>query len=294
MKRLFCFGMGYSATAFARRLRESGGWQVAGSCRSAEKAGRLAEDGIDTTVFDGSAPLDARGSALLADAHGVLCSIPPGEEGDPVLRYHGEDLAALKHLDWLGYLSTTGVYGDRDGAWVDETAPVAPQTTRARRRVEAETAWLELGRKAGSPVHIFRLAGIYGPGRNPFAALRRGEARRIVKPGQVFSRIHVEDIAAVLAASLARPHPGRIYNVCDDRPAASAEVTAFAAELLGLPVPPAIPIEEADLSPMAASFYAECRRVDNRRIKEELGVELAYRDYMAGLSALASQEADRT
>jgi len=289
LRQLFCFGLGYSAGSLARRLRDAGGWSVAGTCRSPDKAARLTNDGIDAVVFDGSAPLDARGRALLDGAQAVLCSIPPGEAGDPVLRHHAVELAEMKHLDWIGYLSTTGVYGDRDGAWVDETTPAAPRTQRARRRVEAEEAWLALARKHARPVHIFRLAGIYGPGRNPFGALRRGEARRIVKPGQVFSRIHVEDIAAVLAASMFRPHPGRIYNVCDDRPAASAEVTAFAAELLGLPAPPAIPIEEAGLSPMAESFYAECRRVDNRRIKEELGVKLAYPDYMTGLAALAAQ-----
>ena len=294
MRRLFCFGLGYSAMAFARRLRNSGGWQVAGTCRSPDKVARLAGEGIDAVVFDGSTPLDAQGQALLADAEAVLCSIPPGEAGDPVLYHHGDEIAALRQLEWIGYLSTTGVYGDRDGAWVDETTPIVPRTQRARRRAEAEEGWLALAGENGLPVHIFRLAGIYGPGRTPFGALRRGEARRIVKPGQVFSRIHLEDIAAVLAASLARPSPGRIYNVCDDRPAPSAEVTAYAAELLGLPLPPAVPIEDADLSPMAASFYAECRRVGNRRIKDELGVELAYPDYKAGLAALAAQEREGT
>ena len=185
-------------------------------------------------------------------------------------------------LAWIGYLGTTAVYGDRQGGWVDEETPIEPTLARADRRARAEAAWL----KSGLPVHIFRLAGIYGPGRNAFVNLKDGTARRIVKPGQVFSRIHVEDIATVLEASIARPRPGAIYNVCDDEPAPPQDVVAHAAELMGVAPPPEQPYETADLSPMARTFYKDNRRVRNERIKRELGVRLAYPTYREGLAAL--------
>jgi len=282
---LFCFGLGYSAGYLARRLRERG-WRISGTCRSAEKVRELESAGIEAFVFDGAQPLAPAGRRRLGEADHLLVSVPPSQDGDLVLRHHHNDLAARPDLAWLGYLSTTGVYGDRGGAWVDETSPPSPGTERAERRLAAEADWLALFREHGLPVHLFRLAGIYGPGRSALEAVRNGRARRILKPGQVFSRIHVADIARVIEASMARPAPGRIYNVCDDRPAPAAEVTARAAELLDLAPPPAIAFDEADLSPMARSFYEECRRVSNRRIKDELGVTLAYPDYEAGLSAM--------
>jgi nucleoside-diphosphate-sugar epimerase len=189
-------------------------------------------------------------------------------------------------LRWIGYLSTTGVYGDRAGGWVDEEAPLIPTGERGRRRVAAEARWLDLVRRHGSLVHIFRLAGIYGPGRNALDTVRAGRAQRIVKPGQIFSRIHVADIAQVLRASMAKPEPGAIYNVCDDDPAPPADVVAFACDLLGVPCPPPVPFDEAKLSQMALSFYADSKRVSNRRIKEELGVRLLYPSYRDGLAAL--------
>ncbi|MEM1066115.1 MAG: SDR family oxidoreductase, partial [Pseudomonadota bacterium] len=197
---------------------------------------------------------------------------------------------AAPHLEWVGYLSTTGVYGDHGGGWVDEHTALTPATKRGEMRRVAEAAWQALAVETGLPLHIFRLAGIYGPGRGPFAKVRAGTARRIVKEGQVFSRIHVEDIAQVLAASIARPKPGAIYNLCDDDPAPPQDVIAHAAELLGLPLPPAIAFEEAELSPMARSFYAESKRVRNDRIKEELGVTLHYPSYRDGLAALLAAE----
>ena len=182
----------------------------------------------------------------------------------------------------MGYLSTTGVYGDRQGGWVEETDPPAPGNARSRWRLEAEAAWLA----SGLPVNVFRLAGIYGPGRSAFDRLREGRAQRVVKAGQVFSRIHVDDIAAALSASMARPDPGRVYNVADDLPAPAWEVIAYAAELLGMPAPPEVALEDAGLSPMARSFWEESRRVSNRRLREELGVTLAYPDYRAGLRGI--------
>ncbi len=285
MPRLFCFGTGFSAQALIARL-DPGGWRFAGTARSPEKAEALKTDGLDAFVFDGSAPLPAR--ALDGVSH-ILVSAPPGPSGDPVLAQHGEDMARLSSsLEWIGYLSTTGVYGDHGGGWVDEATPVNPRNERASFRVDAERAWLALHAEHGAPVHIFRLAGIYGPGRNMLETVRAGTAKRIDKPGQVFSRIHVEDIAGVLAASIAKPDPGAVYNVCDDEPAAPGDVVTYACELLGKEPPPWQSYEEAakTMSPMARSFYGESKRCRNIRIKTELGVTLRYPTYREGLRAL--------
>jgi nucleoside-diphosphate-sugar epimerase len=283
-QRLFVFGLGYSAMALVRRLREAGGWSVAGTRRKADGVAALAQSGIDAFRFDDGTPLRAAGLDTLAAATHILSSVPPGESGDPVLEHHGGAIADSGAV-WIGYLSTTGVYGDTGGEWVDESAPVKPSGPRGERRAAAERAWRALG-GGKAPVHVFRIAGIYGPGRNALAQLRAGTARRTEKPGHVFSRIHVDDIAAALAASLARPNPGAIYNLCDDRPAPGPDVVAFAAGLLGVEPPPLVPFGDAQLSPMAASFYADNRRVRNDRIKRELGVTLSYPDYEAGLRAL--------
>jgi nucleoside-diphosphate-sugar epimerase len=284
---LFCFGLGYTGRVFARRLAAEG-WMVGGTCRTAAKATALRAAGFSTEVFDRDHPLPRK--ALEAITH-LLVSVPPDAAGDPVLAIHGDDIAGIKGLRWLGYLSTTGVYGDRGGGWVDETAELSPTGERGRRRVAAEAGWLDLWRRRGVPVHIFRLAGIYGPGRSPFEALRAGTAKRIDKPGQVFSRIHVDDLACVLARSISRPRPGAVYNICDDDPAAPEAVVAFAAALLGVPAPPLVPFEAAGLSPMARSFYDDNKRVSNRLIKSELGVTLQYPDYRSGLAAILADEA---
>jgi nucleoside-diphosphate-sugar epimerase len=283
-QRLFVFGLGYSAMALVRRLKDAGAWTIAGTSRSDEGVATLAQAGIDAYRFGADAPLSDAGLGTLAEATHILSSVPPDESGDPVLRLHGPAIAASDAI-WIGYLSTTGVYGDTGGDWVDESAPVQPSGRRGERRVAAEKDWLALG-GSDSPVHIFRIAGIYGPGRNALAQLRAGTARRTDKPGHIFSRIHVEDIAAALAASMAKPSPGAIYNLCDDRPAPGPDVVTFAAGLLGVEPPPLVPFDEAELSPMAASFYADNSRVRNDRIKRELAVTLAYPDYEAGLRAL--------
>jgi uncharacterized protein YbjT (DUF2867 family) len=284
---LFCFGLGYTGRLLARRLAAEG-WIVGGTCRTAAKAMALRAAGSAVEVFHGDHPLP-RG-ALAGITH-LLVSVPPDAAGDPVLAIHGDDIAGIEGLRWLGYLSTTGVYGNRGGGWVDETAALSPSGERGRRRVAAEAGWLDLWRRRDVPVHIFRLAGIYGPGRSPFEALRAGTAKRIDKPGQVFSRIHVEDLAQVLAASISRPRPGAVYNVCDDDPAAPEAVVAFAAALLGVPPPPLVPLEAAELSPMARSFYDDNKRVSNRLITSELGVTLQYPDYRSGLAAILADEA---
>ena len=281
---LFCFGLGYTASRLAGQLRAEG-CIVAGTCRSEEQRAALRADGLDAVLFDRAQPLDDPAEALAGVTH-LLGSVPPDEAGDAVLDCHGADIATCRNLRWVGYLSTTGPYGDHDGGWVDEDTPVTPSGVRGRRRADAEEGWLELWRRSGVPVHIFRLAGIYGPGRSVLDQLRAGTAKRIVKPGHVFSRIHVDDLVAVLLASIARPNPGAVYNVCDDMPASPAEVVEYGAELLGVAPPPEIPFDEAALSPMAASFYADNKRVRNTRIHEELGVALKYPDYKAGLRAL--------
>ncbi len=277
-KTLLSIGHGFSARALAPRLLAKG-WRVIGTTRSDDKAGTLRNEGIEPMIWPG-APLP------LEEVSHLLTSVAPGDDGDPVLAEMTDELVSARHLEWVGYLSTTGVYGDQKGGWVDETSTLTPSTKRGRARVAAEAAW----QKLGLPLHVFRLAGIYGPGRGPFAKVRQGTARRIIKEGQVFSRIHVEDIAAVLEASIARPDPGAIYNLCDDDPAPPEDVIEHAALLLGLPVPPAIPFEEAEMTPMARSFYADSKRVRNDRIKTELGVTLSYPDYRTGLAALLKAE----
>ena len=278
---LLSFGHGYSARALARILLPRG-WRVIGTTRSPQRAAGLRASGVEPLVWPGDGPVS------LAGVTHLLVSAGPDERGDPVLNALGDAIAAAAPgLAWAGYLSTTAVYGDHRGGWVDENTALTPASRRGRWRVAAEAQWRAV---PGLPLHIFRLAGIYGPGRGPLAKLRDGSARRIVKPGQVFSRIHVEDIAQVLAASMARPDPGAVYNLCDDDPAPPEDVIEHGANLLGLPVPPAIPFDRADLTPMARSFYGESKRVRNDRIKTELGVVLKYPSYRDGLAALVRDE----
>lgn len=285
MNKLVCFGLGYSAQVFARRMMTHG-WQVLGTTRSEDAVQQLREEGFDMALFTGEARGEDVSDALNTATH-VLVSVAPGAEGDAVLVHHGDDLAAAPALKWIGYLSTVGVYGDHGGAWVDEDAVLNPKSERSVLRVAAEKAWVEFGAKSGKTVQLFRLAGIYGPGRGPLENVRRGKGRRIVKPGQVFNRIHVEDIASVLEASIARPRAGAIYNVSDDEPAPPQDVVAFASEILGVDPPAEVAFEEADLTPMGRSFYGENKRVSNARIKQELGVKLAYPTYREGIRSLA-------
>jgi nucleoside-diphosphate-sugar epimerase len=286
---LICFGLGYTALALARALVGQGpsaGWRVTGTCRDAAHAEEAQRLGLEIVIFDRDHPI-ADIDRRLATATHLLSSVPPDEIGDPVLELHGAAIArAAPRLQWIGYLSTTGVYGDRQGGWVDESSALTPSGERGRRRHAAETAWRDLPQ----PAHLFRLAGIYGPGRSALDTVRSGKARRVVKPGQVFSRIHVEDIVQVLSASIARPNSGAAYNVCDDDAADPAEVITYACELLNVAPPPAVPYADAQLSPMARSFYDDNKRVRNDRIKQELGVVLKYPDYRAGLDALLAAE----
>ncbi|MEP4039386.1 SDR family oxidoreductase [Pseudophaeobacter sp.] len=274
-KTLLCLGYGYTARSLAPQLLARG-WRVIGTAREPVNV-----PGVEMITWPGE-------EISLTGVTHVLSSIGPGAMGDPVLAALRDEIAAVAtDLAWFGYLSTTAVYGDREGDWVDEATPVAPTSERGNWRVLAEQQWQQI---PDLPLHIFRLAGIYGPGRGPFAKLMAGKARRIVKPGQVFSRIHVEDIAQALLASMDQPNPGGIYNLCDDDPAPPQDVLGYAAELLGLPIPAEVPFDEAGMTPMARSFYGENKRVHNNRIKSELGVELLYPSYREGLRAVLAAE----
>lgn len=277
-KTLISFGHGYSARVLAARLVPQG-WRIIGTTRSADKMAEIAATGVEPVLWPGTDITD-----LLEAAQYLLVSAGPGAEGDPVLNVLKKEITVMApKLRWAGYLSTTGVYGDHQGAWVDEDTPLTPATKRGQLRVAAEAAWQAI---PDLPLHIFRLAGIYGPGRGPFAKVRKGTARRIIKAGQVFSRIHVEDIAQALELSMAQPDAGAVYNLCDDDPAPPQDVIGHAAELLGVPLPEAVAFETADMTPMARSFYAESKKVRNNRIKDALGWRPKYPDYRSGLAAM--------
>lgn len=277
-KTCLIFGLGYSAKAWAKHLVAQG-WQVAGTTRSVENFSAIQDIGATPLVWGDDQIIDW----INASTH-LLISVGPTADGDPTLAaYHTPISQCAAQFDWVGYLSTTGVYGDRNGGWVDETSQLLGVTKRGLARVKAEEEW---GSIANLPLHIFRLAGIYGPNRGPFSKVLSGSARRIVKANQVFNRIHVDDIAQTLMASVNAPNPGSAYNVCDDDAAPPQDVIDFAAHLLGRPSPPSEDFETADMTPMAKSFYAESKRVRNDKIKDELGVVLKYPDYKTGLQAL--------
>ncbi|MBY0396908.1 MAG: SDR family oxidoreductase [Thermoleophilia bacterium] len=286
MSNLFLFGYGFSGRALARRLAAKG-WTVSATHRNDATAARIAADGhTPIDLGDRDAVTDA-----LGDASAMLVTAPPGSQGCPGLNnLVGPMAEANAFPDWAGYLSTTGVYGDRHGGWVTEDSRLAAQSVEGARRVGAERDWLDVGRGMGLTVTIFRLPGIYGPGRSAFDRLREGRARRIAAPGQVFSRIHVDDLAAGLEASIVRPRAGGIYNLCDDEPAPNSEVIAYAARLLGMDVPPEVALADANLSPAAMRFYGESKRVSNARAKAELGWRPAYPTYREGLAAILAAE----
>jgi nucleoside-diphosphate-sugar epimerase len=281
--RLFVFGLGYTATALVRVMQDRA-VSIAGTVRSETKAAKLAAAGIGAIVFDGASPSPAVARALQSATH-VVVSIPPGEGGDPVLAHHAADLRAAPALAWIGYLSSVGVYGKYGGAWVTERTTPHPVPGRSTLRLATERAWQALAAEVALPGAVFRIAGIYGPGRNAFVKLAEGRAHRIHKPGQVFNRIHVDDIATVVAAAI-RGKAAGIYNLADDQPGPPEDVVDYAAALMGTAPPPEIPFEAAELSPLARSFYEDNKRVLNGRIKQELGVRLRYPSYREGLSAL--------
>ena len=282
-KKLFCFGYGYSSGHLGKALQQlPSHWKIAGTTRDEDRQAALKERGVQAYLFDRNRPLPDL-PYLIRDVTHLLISTPPDDDGDPAFLAHAEDFAALKSLEWVGYLSTTGVYGDQDGCWVDETTEPNPTSRRGARRLKAEEQWLSLYHSYGLPVHIFRLAGIYGPGRCALDSVRAGISRRIYKQGHVFGRIHVDDIVNGLLKSFQKPTPGQIYNLADDMPAPSHQVIEHACSLLGTPPPPMVDFEDANLAPMTRSFYSENRRVRNNKIKADLGMEFKYPDYKAGL-----------
>ena len=281
-KQVFIFGAGYSGKAFAR-ADKSGDTTIIGTTRSADKFGSLRQAGIEPLHFDG-APTPEIGEALKTTTHHVV-AVAPDEAGDPVLNaMRGTIVASIPSLEWIAYLSTVGVYGDHGGNWVDETAECRPVSKRSVMRVAAEQDWLKLGQGIGRPVAVLRLSGIYGPGRNALVNLENGTARRLVKPGQVFNRIHCDDIAGALW-HLAQDNHGGIFNVTDDLPAPPQDVVAYAAALMGVTPPPEIPFDTAQLSPMARSFYGENKRVANLGIKAA-GYRVHFPDYRSALDRL--------
>lgn len=287
-KNLFCFGFGYTCTYLAAKLFRYG-WTIGGTTTTPEKVDYLQSNGINAVLFDPSQPI-ADPLNLLHDATHILLSVPPDGNGDPVCEAHGMDLSALGNVEWVGYLSTTGVYGNREGDWVDETSQTTSTSRRGMYRIRAEKQWMELYQQYGLPVHIFRLSGIYGPGRSAIDSVRAGTARRIDKPGHVFNRIHIYDLVQTLVASINKPKPGSIYNVTDDQPAPSSEVIEYACQLLGMELPPVTSFDDADMAPMVRSFYADNKRVKNDKIKKELGLTLAYPDYKSGLESCLDVE----
>lgn len=283
--KLFCFGFGYCARLLAEKL-SAFGWSIGGTSTSEAGTKWIETQGYDGYVFDGRQP-NAQIAVALQSATHVLLSIPPEAGGDPALVHHGDDIAASPGLGWIGYFSTVGVYGDAAGGWVDEDTEAKPASERGQRRLYAENAWRRLGQQSGKHVNVFRLPGIYGPGRSQIEDVLAGTARRIIKPGQVFNRIHVEDIARAVIAAMDRNDEDRVWNVTDDEPAAPQEVVAYAAQLTGSPQPPALDFATASLSPMARSFYSESKRVSNTRLKAELLPSLVYPTYREGLAAIA-------
>ena len=288
--RAFFFGLGFSSQASSRFLRERGEFvSTLGTVRTAEKANSLTDGALEALVFDGTNSASAVASALRAGVTHVVQSIAPDEDGDPVLRHHRGDLDAAEALEWICYYSTVGVYGDFGGAWVDESAPLVPRNMRSDRRVLAEDEWRDYADQRGVPLCILRLAGIYGPGRSTFDKLRDGTARRVVKPGQVFNRIHVEDIARVTALAAERRLAGT-FNLADDEPAPPQDLVVHAAAMLGMDPPAEVPFDRAEMTPMQRSFYRDNKRVSNRAIKEALGIDLLYPDYRAGLAQVLESE----
>lgn len=288
-KRLFCFGYGYICDYLGHALQQNTGWTISGTTRDLKKRKELLSRRIRSHIFDDDRPLADPDSALRDVTH-LLITAPPYTNGDIVFNTHAADILNMKNLEWVGYFSTIAVYGDQNGGTVDENHELNPTSARGEKRMVAEKQWLSLFKSYDIPVHIFRLSGVYGPGRSALDTVRAGVARRIEKPGHKFNRIHVDDIVNVLLSSFDKPNPGNAYNLADDCPAPSHEIIAYACELLGIEIPSIIPFEDADLSPMAASFYKDNKVVLNDKIKNELGIKLKYPNFKLGLNGCLDAE----
>lgn len=294
MNNFFCFGFGYTCEHITHALQMGQGqmssdWNISGTTRDPEKRDYMKQKNINAYIFKYSHPLSDPFFYLGNTTH-LLISTPPGDDGDPAFLMHQSELLKIPTLKWVGYLSTTGVYGNRDGDWVDETSEIRPSSKRGSRRARAEEQWYSLYKMHNLPVHIFRLAGIYGPGRSALDSVRTGVANRVDMPGHVSSRVHVEDIVNVILASMRNPSPGSVYNVCDDYPSPTHEVIDYACEILNVEPPPLVPLESANLAPIARSFYVDNKKVRNDKIKQDLGVTLKYPDFRSGLEACLDAE----
>ena len=280
---LLSIGHGYSANKLSQKLIKNQDWKVIGTHRSKKMSEDELKSGISERIWPGSDLFEE-----MSEATHILSSVPPMKDGDPVIRLLGEQFANLStNLTWVGYFSTTAVYGDKEGGWVDESATLYPNTKRGQQRVDAERAWINLADKFGFPLHIFRLAGIYGSGRGPLAQIQSGRKKnQVIKSNQIFNRIHVEDISRIVIASMNNPETRAIYNVCDDCPAPPEIVADYACQLLNRAPLPRVLFQEAELSPMARSFYAESKRVSNQLVKQRLGLKLKYPDYKSGIKSL--------
>jgi nucleoside-diphosphate-sugar epimerase len=288
-KKLFCFGYGYVAQQLAKTLKEQDpSWEICGTTRDLDKLQMMRQDGVKGYIFSDKAPLSDALFTLQGVTH-MLMSIPPNKNGGIVFQLHARDILKVASMKWIGMCSSTSVYGDRNGEWVDENSEIRPTSERGTKRARAESAWLKMRRIAGIPINIFRISGIYGPGRSAIDTVRAGNPRRIDKPGHAFNRVHVDDIVQVMIASMDQPSPGDIYNLADDAPVQSHELVDYACQLLGRPSPPLIPYSEVDMAPMARSFYKENKRIKNDRIKEKLGIKLKYPNYKDGLDAIFEQ-----
>jgi nucleoside-diphosphate-sugar epimerase len=289
-KQLFCFGFGYVAQHLAKALKEADPtWTIVATTTEKEKLAEIKAQGVKAYLFSDKMPFNDPIFTMRGTTH-VLISIPPNHEGDIVFKSHARDILQNPNIEWIGYLSSTGVYGNRDGNWVTETSEVRPTSERGSKRAKAEIQWLKMRRIAGIPINIFRLAGIYGPGRSALDSVRAGHTRRINKPDHVFNRIHVDDIVQALIASTDQPKPGDIYNLADDDPAPSHELISYACKLLGKTPPPLLDFNDYDMTPMATSFYRDNKRVSNKKIKEKLGITLKHPDYKSGLDAIFKAE----
>lgn len=289
-KKLFCFGYGYVAEHLAKKLKQDDpSWEICGTTRDKERLASMREDGIKAYIFSDDKPFHDP-LFILKDVTHILISIPPNEQGDIVFQTHARDILQIASIGWMGYCSSTSVYGNRDGDWVDETAEIRPSSERGSKRARAESAWLKTRRVAGIPINIFRLSGIYGPERSAIDSVRAGDTRRIFKDGHVFNRMHIDDIVAVMIASMSQPQPGDIYNLADDMPAPSHELIAYACGLLGKTPPAMVNYEDIEMAPMARSFYKDNKRIRNDKIKEKLGITLKHPDYKSGLDAILKGE----
>ena len=283
-KKLFCFGMGYVASFFSEKLA-SIGWSISTTCRLKEKQVQLKKKGFDAFLISSNSFVSNL-EKILEDVTHILVSIPPYDDGDPVIKHYKKQVSSMKNLEWIAYLSSTGVYGNHNGEWINEKTKPLPTNTRGKRRLLAEKQWLDAFENHNISMNIFRLSAIYGPGRNSFLRIKEGREKRIIKKNLFFSRIHVEDVIGYLYESAKTMKVGGLYNVADDEPAPPQDITTYACNLLGVTPPPIEIYNEKIFSNKQGNFYLDSKKVSNRRIKEVLEYQLKYKSYRDGLKSI--------